>query len=127
MNRVSGLESGLYRYLPLEHKLVHLRSDPGLPEKVSEGSRGQAFVGQGAVVFIWTVIPYRAEWRYSVVAPKMIALDAGHLCQNLYLASEAIGAGTCAIGAYDQDKMDALLEVDGNEEFVIYAAPVGKV
>ncbi len=127
VNRVSGLESGLYRYLPLEHKLVHLRSDPGLPEKVSEGSRGQAFVGQGAVVFIWTVIPYRAEWRYSVVAPKMIALDAGHLCQNLYLASEAIGAGTCAIGAYDQDKMDALLEVDGNEEFVIYAAPVGKV
>ncbi len=62
-----------------------------------------------------------------MVEPKMIALDAGHLCQNLYLASEAIGAGTCAIGAYDQDKMDAILDVDGKEEFVIYAAPVGKI
>jgi nitroreductase len=54
-------------------------------------------------------------------------LDAGHVCQNLYLASEAIGAGTCAIAAYDQEKMDALLDVDGMEEFTIYLAPVGKI
>ena len=127
VNRVNGLNPGLYRYLPLEHKVFFLYADSELPAKLSEGCRGQAFVGQGAVVFIWTVIPYRAEWRYSMVAPKMIALDAGHLCQNLYLASEAIGAGTCAIGAYDQDKMDAILDVDGKEEFVIYAAPVGKI
>lgn len=127
VNRVNGLNPGLYRYLPLEHKVFFLYADSELPAKLGEGSRGQAFVGQGAVVFIWTVIPYRAEWRYSMVAPKMIALDAGHLCQNLYLASEAIGAGTCAIGAYDQDKMDAILDVDGKEEFVIYAAPVGKI
>jgi SagB-type dehydrogenase family enzyme len=127
VNRVNDLQSGLYRYIPLEHKLLVLFADPELPAKIGNGCREQAFVGQGAVVFIWTVIPYRSEYRFSVVAPKMIAMDAGHLCQNLYLASEAIGAGTCAIGAYDQDKMDALLEVDGKEEFVIYAAPVGKV
>jgi SagB-type dehydrogenase family enzyme len=126
VNQVTDLEPGLYRYLPLDHSLIRLRTKPASPGKVSDACRGQDFVGRGAVVFIWTVIPYRAEWRYSMVAPKMIALDAGHLCQNLYLASEAIGAGTCAIGAYDQDKMDALLEVDGKEEFVIYAAPVGK-
>jgi SagB-type dehydrogenase family enzyme len=127
VNRVNELDPGLYRYIPLEHKLLFIYTDAELPEKVSQGCRNQIFVGQGAVVFIWTVIPYRAEWRFSVVAPKMIAMDAGHLCQNLYLASEAIGAGTCAIGAYDQDKMDAIVEVDGEEEFVIYAAPVGKV
>lgn len=127
LNRVGGLNAGLYRYLPREHKLLFICSDPGLPGRIIEGCRGQQFVGEAAAVFIWTVIPYRAEWRYSVVAPKMIALDAGHLCQNLYLAVEAIDSGTCAIGAYDQDKMDALLGVDGKEEFVIYAAPVGKI
>ncbi|MCK5136997.1 MAG: SagB/ThcOx family dehydrogenase [Bacteroidales bacterium] len=127
VNRVNGLRPGLYRYLPLEHKVYFLYADLELAAKVSHGCRGQVFVGQGAVVFIWTVIPYRSEWRYSIVAPKMIALDAGHLCQNLYLASEAIGAGTCAIGAYSQDKMDAILDVDGKEEFVIYVAPVGKI
>jgi SagB-type dehydrogenase family enzyme len=83
-------------------------------------------VKDSAVTFIWTVIPYRTEWRYSILSPKIIAQDSGHVCQNLYLACEAIGAGTCAIGAYDQDKMDRAIRVDGKEEFAIYVAPVGK-
>ncbi|MFC1484762.1 SagB/ThcOx family dehydrogenase, partial [Candidatus Neomarinimicrobiota bacterium] len=127
VNRVEGIEPGLYRYLPLEHKMYLVRADAGLVDQVSRGCREQFFVGQSAVIFLWTVIPYRSEWRYLVVAPKMIALDAGHLCQNLYLASEAVGGGTCAIGAYHQDQLDALLGVDGKEEFVVYAAVVGKV
>ncbi len=40
---------------------------------------------------------------------------------------EAISAGTCAIAAYNQTLVDQLLEVDGEEEFSIYIAPVGKV
>jgi nitroreductase len=52
-------------------------------------------------------------------------LDAGHVCQNLYLACEAIQAGTCAIGAYDQAAIDAFLKLDGMDEFVVYLAPVG--
>ena len=51
--------------------------------------------------------------------------SAGHMCQNLYLACEAIGAGTCAVGAYDQETLDAFLNLDGNDEFAVYAAPVG--
>ena len=127
INRVTGIDPGLYRYLPLDHKLCIIRSDTDLPAKVSDSCRQQTFVGKGAVVFIWSVVPYRAEWRYSIVAHKMIAIDAGHLCQNLYLACEAIDAGTCAIGAYTQQKIDALVGVDGKNEFVIYIAPVGKI
>lgn len=48
-------------------------------------------------------------------------------CIYLYLACEAIGAGTCAIAAYNQTLLDELLGVDGDEEFSIYMAPVGKV
>ena len=57
---------------------------------------------------------------------RLIAIDAGHVCQNLYLACEAIGCGTCAIGAFIQTKADELLRLDGKEEFVFYMAPVGK-
>ncbi|MHA1910490.1 MAG: SagB/ThcOx family dehydrogenase [Candidatus Kariarchaeaceae archaeon] len=128
VNRVDGLATGIYRYLPLNHKLLFI-SD--LPENhltlVSEAAMGQSFVSTGAVVFIWSVIPYRAEWRYSAYAHKAIALDAGHLCQNLYLGCGAINAGTCAIAAYDQAKTDSLLGLDGTEEFTIYLSPVGKL
>jgi SagB-type dehydrogenase family enzyme len=67
------------------------------------------------------------EWRYNIAAHKVILLDAGHVCQNLYLACSAIGAGTCAIAAYNQSVMDQLLGVDGKDEFAIYLAPVGKI
>lgn len=127
VNRIDGLGSGIYRYLPLEHKLLFIYSEEGLDKKINEATLGQTFVGNSSVVFLWTAIPYRAEWRYALTSHKMILLDAGHVCQNLYLAAESIGAGTVAIGAYSQSKTDALLKVDGIEEMAIYLAPVGKI
>jgi SagB-type dehydrogenase family enzyme len=124
---VSGLEPGIYRYLPVEHELLFEFVEEKLGDKVAVAALGQTFVGRGAVTFIWTAIPYRMEWRYGLAAHKVIALDAGHVCQNLYLACAAVGAGTCAIAAYHQAAMDELLRLDGQEEFVIYLAPVGKV
>jgi SagB-type dehydrogenase family enzyme len=125
--RVDGLAPAIYRYLPLEHALI-LENEPGrLADSLVVATHGQRFVAQAAGCFIWSAIPRRTEWRYAEASYKVIALDAGHVCQNLYLACEAIGAGTCAIAAYRQDLMDGLLGVDGDEEFTIYIAPVGKV
>jgi SagB-type dehydrogenase family enzyme len=124
---VHGLAPGAYRYLPLEHQLVHEFADPAVGNRASEAALGQRFVGQSAAVFVWAAVPRRMEWRYGPASHKVIALDAGHVCQNLYLACEAISAGTCAVAAYDQAAMDSLLRLDGREEFVVYLAPVGKV
>jgi len=123
---VSGLEQGIYRYLPLEHQLLFEFSEENLERKIVRAALDQPYPGEAAVTFIWTAIPYRMEWRYGLAAHKVIAIDAGHVCQNLYLSCEAIGAGTCAIGAYDQSAMDKLLRIDGEDEFVIYLASVGR-
>lgn len=124
---VEGLEGGIYRYLPLTHQLLLEFTLENLQEKIIKAAFGQTFVARGALLFIWTTLPYRMEWRYGPASHKVIALDAGHVCQNLYLACEALGAGTCAIAAYDQALADNLVKVDGEDEFVIYMAPVGKV
>jgi SagB-type dehydrogenase family enzyme len=127
INRVESLEVGLYRYLSLDHALLPMRLDPDLPQAAAAACHNQNFVAASAVTFIWTAIPYRTEWRYALMAPKLVNLDAGHVCQNLYLAAESIGAGACAIAAYNQADTDTLLGVDGEDEFAIYVAPVGKV
>jgi SagB-type dehydrogenase family enzyme len=125
--QVEELERGIYRYLPLEHRLLREGAGENLAERLVEATLGQPFTGRGAVTFVWTAVPYRMEWRYGAASYKVLALDAGHVCQNLYLACEAVGAGTCAVAAYDQGAMDRLLGVDGEEEFTLYIAPVGKV
>jgi len=124
---VEGMASGIYRYLPLSHQLLYEFSEEQLADKIVDAVFGQPYPGNAALTFIWTAIPYRMEWRYGLAAHRVIAIDAGHVCQNLYLGCEAIGAGTCAIGAYDQEKMDRLLRVDGEEEFAVYLASVGRV
>ena len=123
---VAGLEPGLYRYLPVEHQLQLILRSAGLGAELAAACFGQRFIAGAAVSFVWTTLPYRTEWRYGLAAHRVIAIDAGHVCQNLYLACEAIGAGTCAIAAYDQEALDALLGVDGKDEFAIYLAPVGR-
>lgn len=125
--RVEGFEKGMYRYLPVEHALLFLGCPPGLEEKASRAALNQPFAGKSAVTFFWTALPERTEWRYSEASVKVIALDAGHVCQNLYLACEVIGAGACAIAAYSQENADALVGVDGEDEFVLYMASLGKV
>ncbi len=124
---VEGLPPGLYRYLPFDNQLVRLSVDDRIGIKAAYACMGQRFVAGAAATFFWTTIPARMEWRYDLAAHKVIALDAGHVCQNLYLACTALGAGTCAIAAYDQTECDRLLGVDGEEEFTVYIAPVGKV
>jgi len=127
IHRVDKVTPGLYRYLPLSNDLVFLyATDHDSQKRLSRAVFGQQFVAGSAVVFVWTTVPYRMEWRYLQAAHRVILLDAGHVCQNLYLACEAIKAGTCAIAAYDQEAMDELLQVDGEKQFTVYLAPVGK-
>ena len=123
---VEGLKQGIYHYHGLSHSLEFLMDVDDLSEKLSVATFGQVFAGLGNVTFIWSAVPYRSEWRYHISAHKTLLLDAGHICQNLYLACEAVGCGTVAIAAYDQHLMDKLVKLDGEEEFVVYLAPVGK-
>ena len=66
-------------------------------------------------------------WRYGERGFRDIFLDAGHICQNLYLSSQAVLCGVCAIGAFRDDEMNTLLSLDGEKKFTLYMATVGKI
>jgi SagB-type dehydrogenase family enzyme len=125
--RVEGIEPGLYRYLPLTHELLFLDDRAGLREELYVLTDREDWAADAPVFFLWSCIPYRGEWRYFTMAHKSMLLDAGHIGQNLYLAAEAIGCGACTFGGYWQEGADRLCGVDGEDEFVVYLASVGRV
>ena len=133
VNLVEGLRPGLYHYHALDHALEFIGEIENQQEQVSAAFGGQTFFGQAPVSFVWTAVPYRSEWRYQKQGPKYVLLDAGHACENLYLAAEAIGCGACGVGAYHQQEADRLLRLSSGpssapeNEFVVYAAAVGRV
>jgi len=126
VNRVSGLDAGLYRFIAVGHRLLALEAPADIAERITQACFKQSFVRSSAATFIWAAVPYRMEWRYCERAYRYLHLDAGHVCQNLYLAAEAIDAGVCAIAAFTDEDMARLLDLDGVEQFVIYLATVGK-
>lgn len=124
VRNVVGLEMGLYHYLANEHKLELIKKGD-FKNEVAAATLGQVFVGSAPFTYILTAIPYRTEWRYRRFSPKLVLLDAGHVLQNIYIACEGVGLGTCAIDAFSDKSMNAVMDLDGKEEFVVYLAPVG--
>ncbi len=126
INHVDGIPSGLYRYLALEHKLVEVDLDEAMGKDIARRCLDQTWMANAGVIFIWVADVNRMAWRYVERGYRYMLYDAGHVCQNLYLVAESIGCGACAIGAYDDDAMNELLNLDGIDQFVVYAATVGK-
>lgn len=126
VNQVAGLEPGLYRFLAVDHQLAKLEATGNIAEIITEACLGQKFVKTSAVTFIWTAAAYRMTYRYGQRGYRYLHLDAGHVCQNLYLAATAVDCGVCAIAAFDDDKLNAALVIDGDNQFAVYVATVGK-
>lgn len=132
INQVECLKKAVYHYLPKEHALELWEDRADFDEELTEALCGQRFAASAPVLFVWASVPYRMEWRYGLKAAKYLLVDAGHVCENLYLACESIGCGTCAVGAYDQDRLDDLLgfgpgpSAEKDYTCAVYAAPVGK-
>lgn len=126
VNRVEELKNGLYRYLALQHKLILVDDSVDISQKITEGCKMQKHVQNSALTFCWVADFQRMYWRYGERSLRYVMLDAGHVCQNLYLAAEAIHCGVCAIAAYDDDLMNAVLGVDGEAQFTAYIATLGR-
>ncbi len=124
VNKVENIDSGIYLYVQDQHQLALVRKQDDLSEEVNESLLRQ--LREAPVVFFFTCVPARTEYKYDFCAHKMIAIEAGHACQNLSLAAEVIDSGACAICAYNQDLVDKLLLLNTEKEFTTYCVTVGK-
>ncbi len=126
INRVAALTPGLYRYAALKHCIYSANITVGINEQVTTACKEQSHIRTSSATFFWVAVMERMAWRYSERAYRYVLLDAGHVCQNLYLAAESIQCGVCGIAAYDDDLLNAALGLDGEKELTVYAATVGK-
>jgi len=126
VNRVNGLEPGIYRYLPLDHALVKEECHSGDHESVAKICRNPNLVASSAVSFIWTAVPERMIWKFGQRGWRYLFIEAGHICQNLYVVCAGLSLGVCAIGSYNDNDMNCILGIDGESEFCIYMASVGR-
>lgn len=124
VNNVEGIPMGLYHYAIRPHALEELRVGD-LGKEIVYAAQGQKMHADAAVVFIWTTIFQRTKFRYHDRGYRYIFLDAGHIAQNLALTAVGLGLGSCQVGAYIDDEVNKLIDVNGKDESVIYMSVVG--
>lgn len=124
VQNIESIDSGLFHFQPADFSLEKLGAE-FVGNKVAEAALDQSFLAKAGVVFIWSAILRRNFSKYGHRGMRYILMDAGHICQNLLLAAEALGLGACPVAAFYDDDLNALLGFDGTEESVIYLAAVG--
>lgn len=126
VNGVDGVPEGLYRYLPVSHRLVLLSQDTNLSSDLSAICMNLPAVYRSAVTFVWTAVPYRATWALGARGYRCIFLDAGHVCQALVMAAASVGCEVRPIDLFHDALAARLLGVDGRTEFPVQMAAVGR-
>lgn len=124
VHSIEGLAAGLYHF-DGEHFSLDRLTTNDQAEAVASACLDQKFMARAAVVFLWTGVFRRAMSKYGDRGMRYILLDAGHICQAVMIAAEAVGCGGCPIGAFFDNELNQLLGIDGEEESILYAASVG--
>lgn len=114
---VEGLATGLYYYSPLSRELALLEEGSHRSTVADALEIPGRAAGVAAVVLVTSVFP-RYRWRYSNRGYRYGLIDVGHIGENLRLATASAGLTSSSPQRFIDDRLNALLGVDGLDEAV---------
>jgi SagB-type dehydrogenase family enzyme len=123
-NNVEDVGNGVYHYDIRNHLLEEIKTG-NFGKVLAHAALDQEMCAKAPAVFIWTAFFRRSKWKYAQRAYRYIYLDAGHVAQNLALAAASINCGSCQVGAFFDDEVNSVVDVDGVEESTILLSAVG--
>ncbi|MGC9067834.1 MAG: SagB/ThcOx family dehydrogenase [Thermoprotei archaeon] len=123
-NYVNDINMGLYHYNPQDHTLEVLKKND-LRRTIVNIALDQDFLYNASIILILSTVYLRTLWKYGDRAYRYSLLDTGAAMENAYLAATSMGLGACAIGAYYDDDLNALLGLDENEEITQVMIAIG--
>ena len=126
VRRVEGLSEGIY-HLNIPDFCLEFLFGGDYSFSLQRACLDQPMLSSASVVFIWSAVIDRCRIKYGERAFRYIFMDVAHVCQNLYLACTALGLGCCAVGAFFDDEVNKILNLDGVTESVVYLATVGVI
>ncbi len=126
VSNVDDLKDGVYHYNTKDHSIIRI-IDGDKSKELSSAALGQGSVLNAPVNIVITGVIERSAKKYKDRATQYTFIEAGAICQNIYLQCESLGLGTVVVGAFYDDKLIDLLEVDKDEYTPLLIMPVGNV
>ncbi|MCK4662274.1 MAG: SagB/ThcOx family dehydrogenase [Bacteroidales bacterium] len=121
---IEKLEKGIYKYLPEKHALkLIIKGD--FREELYRSALNQKMIKDAPANIVYSAVYERTTNKYGERGKKRyVCMDLGHSAQNVYLQATALGLGTCAIGAFNDDRVKTTINMPAEEE-PLYIMPIG--
>jgi SagB-type dehydrogenase family enzyme len=125
LTNVEGIPRGLYHYDAHGHCLEKIKSGNLTQDAFDIACRQKPFKNAAAYL-IMTAVVERTAWKYRHDQGfLMVALDAGHLSQSLYVAAHSFGLGVLTTPKVLRTRAERLLNLDPAKEFVLTISSLG--
>lgn len=120
---VQGLKSAVYHYHLKTHSLEVILERPFFKQTMKQFS--QPWISTAALILVISAVFDRTEMKYKDRGYRHIMAEYGHVAQNVYLMSTALGLSCCSIGGFVDDGLNKVLDLDGRDESVVGVIAVG--
>lgn len=121
--KVEKIKSGVYHYHVKTHSLEGLLNKPFFQQTMWQFS--QSWIRKSAALLVITTVFDRTEAKYKNRGYRHVLTEYGHMAQNVYLFSSALGLGCCSIGGFVDDGLNEILDIDGIDESVVGVVAIG--
>lgn len=123
VERVEGLSAGVYKYDCTSHTL-HKVKDGAYGKALEEVCLAQSSVGEAAINIVIAAVYARTRVKYGERATRYVHIEVGHVAQNIFLQSSALGLSMVVVGAFEDGAVKDIVGLQGEEE-PLYVLPVG--
>ncbi len=118
---VESLDSGIYKYDPINHQIICVKFG-FYNQELYRACLYQPQVADAPLVIVITAVFERTTKKYGQRGIRYVFNEVGHVSQNIYLQTTALGLGTVAIGAFEEEMIKSIM---GIKEEPLYVMPVG--
>lgn len=126
VNNMQDLPRGIYHYAVLDHTLELVKSGD-FRSKITNAGFKQEMLGDANVTFVLSAIFDRVRYKYGERGFRYVYIEAGHISQNIYLQATSLRLGSVCVGAFLDDEVNKLIDVDGHKEAAVYMHAVGSL
>ena len=126
VNNVQDLAQGIYHYSVLDHALELIKAGD-FRDQITDAGLKQEMLGTAGATFVLSAIFDRIRHKYGERGLRYVYMEAGHISQNIYLQAVSLGLGSVSVGAFLDERVNRLIDVDGRKEAAVYLHAVGRL
>jgi len=121
---VESLKAGIYHYNVNSHSLdLHKKGD--FRVNLAQAALDQGFIATAPIDVVICALYPRTSYRYGKRGERYVHMEVGHIGQNVHLQAVALGLATVMVGAFEDEDVSRVLNVEEGIK-PLYIMPVGK-